>query len=595
MTSAKDTNKENLDQAIEIVKKLVLEEKLLEAKKQIALLTKENHKNPKIYNIYGVIFFKENNYQKAIEKYLEAIKVDPNYNDAYKNLGLAYYTTGRLKESKLYYQKYIGKDKKSADARNNLGLVLNDLDELDEAIFILNEAVRLNPNYAEAYFNLGVCYKKNGNVDKAIICYENAIKINPFFSKAYNNLLFNLNNVNKIQREKYLDLTKKYRNTFKKKPQNKFTPFCFEKNPNKIRVGFVSGDFGPHPVSLFLIDFIKNLKKYNIESIAYSNFDYKDEYKKELEQQFDVWKSIINKKNIDVVNEIRADKIHILIDLSGHTAKNRLPIFFYKPAPVQVTWLGYNASTGISEIDYIVGDNHAFPEDMDNIFTEKIWRLPESMQCFSKKFEMEINELPAKKNGFVTYGSLNKFSKINLEVVKIWSQILKSVPKSKLLLISTKNTNSKETVNILREFSLYKIDLERIILKEYAKKREDVLNLYSLVDIALDTFPVNGTTTSHEAIWAGVPLLTKKGYIPLSKMGESLNKNISMENWIAKDSEEYLEKAIKFSSNLNELSNIRKNLRNRARDSSSFNVEKFTRYFQKALWDMWKIFQKKRG
>ena len=305
---------------------------------------------------------------------------------------------------------------------------------------------------------------------------------------------------------------------------------------------------------------------------------------------FSKWSLIKKKDDENVVRQIINDGIHILIDLQGHSAKNRLPIFIYKPAPVQVTWLG-QGSTGISEIDYFIGSNHITPKDEEKHYVEKVLRLPEISQCFTPPdFDLKIENLPAIKNNFITFGCVNKLAKVNDDVIALWSKILLSVPNSKLLL-KNKLLNSKEIIDTtIQRFKKQNVKKEQLILEGESKTRKELLNIYNKIDIVLDPFPFQGNTTSIEAVWMGVPIITLKGNRYISHFGESINSNLNMSNWIAENCEDYILKAKKFSSDINELSKIRTSLRQSCLQSPVFDSKRFSKHFDQMLWKIWKDF-----
>jgi len=328
--------------------------------------------------------------------------------------------------------------------------------------------------------------------------------------------------------------------------------------------------------------------------VAYSNFDRKDELAHDFIPLFSKWNSIKKKKDNEVVEQIFKDGIHILIDLQGHSAFNRLPIFMYKPAPIQATWLG-QGSTGIPEIDYFIGSHHITPKNEEKHYIEKILRLPEISQCFTQpNFELEVSKLPALRNNFITFGCLNKLSKLNDAVIELWSKILLSISKSKLLLKSREFNNQKICSNVVEKFKKHNISDGRLILQGSSKTRKELLEVYNEIDIALDPFPFQGNTSTCEAAWMGVPVLTLKGNRYVFHFGESINSNLNMHDWIAKNQNEYVAKAIKFSSNIDQLAKIRMNLRKATLQSKVFDEFSFVEHFDKMLWYMWKEFSNKK-
>ena len=391
----------------------------------------------------------------------------------------------------------------------------------------------------------------------------------------------------------YLSYAKKYRANCNLIKENLSFKYQYEKNPKKLRLGFVSADFGNHPGGYFTLSTLRELKKKNFELVAYATIDRNDEFSNNFRSLFDKWNSIQKIRDIKVIEQIFKDGVHILIDLQGHSAQNRLQIFMYKAAPIQASWLS-QGSLGIPEVDYLIGSHHVTPKDEENHYVEKIWRLPEICQVFTPPFfDVKINSLPALKNNFVTFGCINKLTKIHDEVILLWSKILLSVSNSKLLIKNKNLENNEVNENICSKFEKYNIKRNRLILIGETKTRRENLEVFNQIDIALDPFPFQGNTSTCEAVWMGVPVLTLKGDRFLFHFGESINSNLNMHDWIAKNYEEYVSKAVKFSSDLNELSKIRKNLRQIALQSPVFDAPRFAEHFSKMLWDMWHNFSRK--
>ncbi len=360
-------------------------------------------------------------------------------------------------------------------------------------------------------------------------------------------------------------------------------------------MGFISADLRNHPIGYYLIDTLKYLKKKNIKLVAYHNSTETDDLTEKLKEHFDIWCNIGDKNDLKVINLIRKNGIHILFDMSGHTAKNRLPIFINNPAPVQVTWIGYNASTGLKEIDYIIGDQYVTPLENKNQFTENILQLPNIWSCLSKpafKIKKE-NSSPALKNGFITFGSFNNLSKINDNLIDVWSKILKRVENSKLFLKTKELDNPKMVENIRKKFQKNGISAEKIITEGRSKTREEMLKKYNQIDIALDPFPYSGVTTSFESVWMGVPLYVLNGNNFYSRIGVSINKNLDMDDWIVNNEKDYSTKILKLTSDFNQLSQTRKCLINKVDESTLFDSSLFADNFNKILWKIWEKFTTK--
>ena len=528
--------------------------------------------------------------KESLQYFEKAVQIKSDYAEAYHNLGAANEEVGNKKKALENYQKAIKIKPNFAEVYNSLGLLFTDLASFDEAIFSYKQAIKLQPNYEKPYNNLGNLQTDLGKYDIATNLYHQAIKIKPYYPKANSNLLFSLNYKIDFDIDIYLSEARKLGLNWRLNKKNLSIKYKYEKNPKKIKLGFVSADFGNHPGGYFTLSTLRELKKKNFELIAYSNFDRRDEFVHHFKPLFSKWHLIVKKEDEEVVEQIVEDGIHILMDMQGHSAYNRLPIFVHKSAPIQASWLA-QGSTGITEIDYFIGSRYITPINEEKHFVEKVLRLPEISQCFTPPdFDVKINNLPAKKNNFITFGSLNKLTKVNDDVITLWSKILSSIPNSKLLLKSWELNNQKINEETLKKFKKCNINKERLILRGKSKTRRELLEVYNEIDICLDPFPFQGNTSTCEAVWMGVPVITLKGDRYLFHFGESINANLNMHDWIAKNHNEYISKAIKFSSNIDQLSKTRMNLRKIALQSPVFDAPRFAEYFSEMLWNIWNKF-----
>lgn len=529
---------------------------------------------------------------EALEYLKKAINLNSHYAEAYNNLALAYYDIGNKEEALENFKKAIKIKPNYAEAHHHLGTVLRDLTRFDESLSSYKKSIEHNPVVEKVYNNLGNLYNNLGNYNKATEAYKKAIEIKSDYAIAHSNLLLNISYKTNFDHEEYLRDAKNFRISCE--PKEKFSfKYNFEKNPIKLKLGFVTADFGNHPGGFFTLSTLRELKKKNFELIAYSTSDRRDEFSHHFKPLFLKWHSIENQKDDKIVKKIFKDGIHILIDLQGHSAKNRLPLFIHKAAPIQLSWLG-QGSTGIPEIDYFIGSPHITPQDEENHFIEKIFRLPEISQCFTPPdFDVEINTLPALKNNFITFGCVNKLTKVNDDVISLWSKVLSSVKGSKIFLKNKDLDDKKVFAKTLERFKKNNINENQIILEGGSKTRKELLQAYNRIDIALDPFPFQGNTSTIESVWMGVPVITLKGNRYLFHFGESINSNLNMNNWIAKNHEEYVSKSLDFASDLKQLSKIRKTLRQIALKSPVFDSARFSQHFSEMLWYMWSEFKKK--
>lgn len=351
----------------------------------------------------------------------------------------------------------------------------------------------------------------------------------------------------------------------------------------KIRLAFLSSDIkNNHSVVNFLKTILKNVDKEKFELIFFSNCKIKKEEENpiDLKIYFDEWINIENLNDIEAISIIRKNNINIIIDLMGLSSSDRLTLFKNRLAPIQVLWLGYNNTSGLNEMDYLIADPNLIKKNEVKLYSEKILFLPNIWNCHSGLGILrKENPAPLIKNKYITFGSFNNTNKISDEVVSVWSNILKSTNNSRLIIKSSHAYSDK----ILKEkFEKNKV-LNLITFLGKKNSFEEHINEYQKIDLALDTFPYNGVTTSFEAIWMGVPVLTLRGFNPNSRAGESINKNLNMSYLIADNKDEYVLKAVELSKNFEKVIEIRKNLFDKALESNLFNDKKFSKEFYENL------------
>ena len=350
----------------------------------------------------------------------------------------------------------------------------------------------------------------------------------------------------------------------------------------KTRIGFLSSDIiEGHSITYFLKTVLLNYDKNKFEVILILNNSKEDKSTENFRNLVDETLNISKLSNVDAVNQVRELKLNIIVDLMGYTSTQRIELFKNRMAKTQVIWMGYCNTTGLENMDYIISDPNLIHKDEEKFYSEKIIYLPNiwNTHC-GFDFERKENPPPFVNNKYFTFGSFNNFDKINPEVVSTWSKILKKVNNSKLLL---KTSSKRLATKRLEELFKKKDVLESVKFLDRAEKFNDHLDNYNLIDIALDTFPYNGVTTSFEAIWMGVPVLTMSGYNFNSRCGESINKNLNMVQLIAKDEEDYISKAANLSNNIEQLKSLRKFIFENALKSPLFDKKKFSENFFNSL------------
>ena len=385
--------------------------------------------------------------------------------------------------------------------------------------------------------------------------------------------------LNKWSQKDFFENTLKLEETL---PQYNFSRIKIRKN-KKIKLAFLSSDIvNTHSVIFFLKTILKHVDKNKFELIFFSNYMINKDKEALIDFKiyFDEWVNIKNLNDIEAIRLIRKNNINIIIDLMGLTSPNRITLFKNRLAPIQILWLGYNNTSGISQMDYLIADPNLIKKNELKLYSEKILFLPNIWNCHSG-FGTSRIETPAPliKNKHITFGSFNNAFKISDEVISVWSKILKSINNSKLIIKSSLNYSDK----ILKEkFEKNKV-LNQITFLDKTNSFEEHINEYKKIDLALDTFPYNGVTTSFEAIWMSVPVLTLKGFNPNSRAGETINKNLNMNYLIADNKDEYVLKAVELSKNFEKVIEIRKYLFDKALASNLFNDKKFSKEFYENL------------
>ena len=537
----------------------------------------------------GTIFVGLQRQQEAESAILRALSLDPRLAEAHVNLGYIRRQQGRIAEAADCYRQAIAIDAKNAVAHSNLGVVLLEQHDFRRAEAAFRSALALDTKDETALLGLASTLANLGNLPEAEARARRLIEISPRNAQAYSTLLFIFNYGRNGNTEEALDLARRYGAMLTKAVKQRYTDWRCETKPQRLKVGIVSGDLYSHPVGYFLEGLLRNLDPARIEITAYANRPERrnDATSDRLRDRCAAWNDIHALADDAVAAQIHADGMHILLDLAGHTGNNRLPVFARKPAPIQAAWLGYFATTGVEQMDYLIGDPNVCPPEEENHFTEAIWRLPETYLCFTPPdIEVEVGALPALTTGYITFGCFNNIGKLNDAVVALWSRILKQIPDARLFLKAKQLGDATTVAQLTARFAAHGISAERLII-EGPSLRKDYFAAYNRVDIVLDPFPYPGGTTSVEALWMGVPILTLRGERMLAHAGENIMKNMSLPDWIAQNESDYLAKALAFSADRPKLAALRQGLRHRALHSPMFDAPRYARFFEEALWAMW--------
>jgi len=364
--------------------------------------------------------------------------------------------------------------------------------------------------------------------------------------------------------------------------------------PTRLRVGLVSGDLRRHPVGYFLDGLLAHLVGGRIELFAYPTNHASDVLTERLRERCAAWRPLYGLSDAAAAQLIHDGGVHVLVDLSGHTAHNRLPVFAFKPAPVQVTWLGYFATTGVSEIDYLLADPVSVPPEDRAHFSEEIWYLPDTRMCFTPPQDAPaVAPPPALVNGFVTFGSFQNLAKLNDDVFALWARVLSALPDSRLRVQTEQLADASVRQRLLQRLKALAIDEERVSLHGM-QLRETYLAAHREVDLILDTFPFPGGTTTCEALYMGVPTLTLAGDRLIGRQGASLLAAAGLGEWVARSPEQFVAQAIARARDLAALAALRTGLRSQVLASPLFDAPRFARHLEDALWSMWRRFDVRR-
>jgi protein O-GlcNAc transferase len=472
--------------------------------------------------------------------------------------------------------------------RNNVGAVLKELGLIDQAIPHFEKALQLDPCYADAYVNIGASYATVGEHRLSIAASREALRLQPDYAEVRSNLLLSLLSPTDISPEEIFAEHVAFDQMHARPLRRSEAPINIDVQSNRrLRVGYISADFREHSVRYFIEPILAAHDRSQFEIFCYASGRRRDEVTDRLATLVDCWQFVAELTNPQLADLIRANQIDILVDLAGHTSDHRLLTFAHKPAPVQVTYLGYPTTTGLSAMDYRLTDAITDPPGAEKFYTEKLVRLPHAFFVYTDDPAAWFDPaLPAHRNGFFTFGSFNSFNKINDETLDAWANILLGVPHSRLLMKARPLENPSTRQRVVRTFAERGVSEDRLTLRAWVSLPEHTTMLGSAIDLMLDTFPYNGHTTSCQAIWRGVPVVTRAGDSFRSRVGECIMRNLDLPDFAARSKQEYEETAIRIASDLDRLRTLRGTLRDRMRASPLCDAVGFTRAIEQAYRQM---------
>jgi protein O-GlcNAc transferase len=539
------------------------------------------------YNLANALR-KKGRLDDAIASYREVIRLKPDHGEAHNNLGIALKDAARFADAIAAFGQAVGLKPDMAEIHNNLGSTLTLAGRFEEAISACRAAIRLNPGFTDAHINLCKALTDAGRFDEAIVAYRQAIELKPADADAYGNLLFSLNYHPDIDAAQILAEHRAWAARHAHPLMGNRRAHPNDRAPDRrLRIGYVSPDFRCHSVGYFTLPLLEHHDHRNFEIFCYSNVLHPDNMTERMKRCCDVWRNIAGLADDAATNIIHADEIDILVDLSGHTSRNRLLVFARQPALIQITYLGYPNTTGMMDMDYRLTDALADPPgSTDHLNVEKLWRLPQCAWCYEPP--EDTPDIRPRQSGPITFGSFNAFAKITPRLTAIWAQLLGNVPESRLLLKSAGAGEAASRERLTDLFATFGISRERIEMIGRIPDPRGHLEFYHQVDVALDAYPYHGTTTSCEAMWMGVPMVSLAGQIHVSRVGVSLLSNVGLPELIAQSPEKYVSIAAELAKDLPRLAEMRRTLRSRMRASPLMDATRFARDIEAAYRQMWR-------
>lgn len=523
---------------------------------------------------------------EAVASFKQALTLCPDSSAMYNNLGNTLRDLGRLEESLQVYRQALEQDVENVEALVNLGNGLKEAGKLEEAISSYEKALLLRPEMPEAHYNLGTVYQDQCRMEDAVACFRTTLDLKPDHAVAHSNLLMNLQYDTTVTPEDLLKESRVWERLQLAGTTVMPPPSTTSDPERRLRIGYVSGDLRRHPVGYFLDGVLASHDREKFEVFCYANQSFGDDLTNRLRQNTYQWRVIFGWSDDSVAELIREDAIDILIDLAGHTARNRLMVFGRKPAPVQATWAGYVGTTGLSAMDYLISDPRETPEGSDHWYRESVVRLPDCYVCYSPpEYAPPVAPLPAMRNGFITFGCFNNLAKLNRPVMDLWLRLLLELPDARLLLATKALGDPAIHHRFLQFFAdggvVNRVDCSGMV------PHPELLARYGEMDIALDPFPYSGGLTTLESLWMGVPVITLGGDRFASRHSLSHLTAVGLPEFIVPDQEAYLAKAISLAHEFSHLENIRTGLRERMRISPLCDAPRFTRNLEEAYRSMW--------
>jgi predicted O-linked N-acetylglucosamine transferase (SPINDLY family) len=560
-----------------------LDQALAEAQEAVAL--KEDFAEAQV--TLGNVLLARGLPDAAADAYRSAIAIQPSSATALNALGLAMRRKLALPEAIAALRLAVEAEPNHVEALNNLGICLAETRNYDESIAVYRRAAAARPDSAEVWANLAGALQDTGQLDEAIALFRRAQSIRPNHQTG-DTLLLSLHYHPQTDPAGLAAEHRQWARTFAAPLARFVRPHANDRTPDRrLRIGYVSADFRDHPVGGCFLPVVSRHDRAAVEVFCYSVSDEPDPITGRIRASADTFRDVASLSEEQLAESIHEDRIDILVDLGSHTRENRLLTFARKPAPVQVSWLGWPGTTGLETIDYRLSDPYLDPtEPGESIYAERTVRLPDCFWCYDPTVHepvVDVNELPALRNGYVTFASISIFTKINAPLLDLWASIMAGVERSRLRL---RAPPGQARQRLLDRFARQGVDPSRIGFVERVP-RDQYGRLFHEIDITLDTFPYNGHTSSLDSLWMGVPIVTQPGRLPVSRAGLSILSNLRLTELVAQSAQDYVRIATHLAHDLPRLAALRSSLRQRLQTSPIMDASRFAQNLEATYQRMW--------
>jgi protein O-GlcNAc transferase len=536
---------------------------------------------------------KRADFVEAAAAYRRALGLRRDWPEVHLNLGNTLQALREFDEAAQSYRRALASRPNDVDALNNLGSALRDLGRIDEAIAAFERCVSLRPDFHVAHCNLGNALRDSGQIEEALASYRRAIESRPSDVISHSNLAYSVYYHPGYDGQAILRENLRWADMHAAGLENEWACHPNDRNPDRrLRIGYIGADFRDHCQSLFTIPLLSHHDHERFEITCYANMPRADAVTERIMEHAERWRVIAGRGDQEVADQIRADQIDILVDLTMHMANGRPLVLARKPAPVQVAYLAYPGTTGLGAVDYRLTDPYLDPPESDGDYAEKSLRLPETFWCYDPLTdEPSPGPLPAIAAGQITFGCLNNFSKVNAPTIALWARILEAVAGSRLLVLSP---NGKHRARVHEQFSRANVDPRRIEFVEY-RPRSEYLALYQQIDLGLDTIPYSGHTTSLDSLWMGVPVVTRVGSTAVGRAGWSQLSNLGLTELAARTDDGFGSIACALVQDLSRLAELRVTLRPRMEASPLMDAARFAQHVEAAYRQMWREWCQRRS